>query len=112
MIILDLPPALSVNRTRRIDWSAKPAMRQWTKAADALMMSHGRLPDRILGRFQVTIILPEGSRLDGDNTIKGLVDYVKRIELIRDDSPRYMRRLVVEFGDAPTGSRVILEELS
>jgi Holliday junction resolvase RusA-like endonuclease len=106
MIVLDLPAPLSVNRTRKIDWAAKPKIAAWIKAADALVMSQGRLPPRISGQFQVTITLPEGSRIDGDNTTKGIVDYLRRLELIADDNPKHMRRMVVEFGEAPTGCRI------
>lgn len=31
-IVLDLPAPLSVNRTRRIDWAAKPHIGRWIKA--------------------------------------------------------------------------------
>jgi hypothetical protein len=38
--------------------------------------------------------------------------YARRIELVRDDSPRYLRRLVVEWGEVPTGCRVTLTPIS
>jgi len=110
MIVLDLPPPLSVNRTRKIDWSAKPRIRSWVKAADALVMSQGRLPERISGQFWATVLYPESSRLDVDNGCKGVLDYAKRLELITDDGPQYLRRVVLEFGDAPEGCRLILRE--
>ena len=71
-----------------------------------------KLP-RISGRFQATVTLDETlCSLDMDNTIKALIDYARRIELVRDDSPRYLRRLVVEWGEVPTGCRVTLTPIS
>ncbi len=112
MIVLDLPAPLSVNRTRRIDWAAKPKIGRWIKAADALVMSQGRLPKRMHGRFQVTVTLPEGSGLDLDNTPKQVIDYLRRLDLIENDSPAHMRRVVIEFGEAPEGCRVTVHQVS
>jgi hypothetical protein len=50
--------------------------------------------------------------LDLDNGIKALLDYARRIELVRDDSPRYLRRLVVEWSEAPRGCRLMLTPVS
>jgi hypothetical protein len=47
-------------------------------------------------------------KIDLDNGLKALIDYLRRIELIEDDSPKHMRRLVVEFGLAPMGCRVVV----
>jgi hypothetical protein len=110
MIVLDLPKPLSVNRTRRIDWRAKPAIDRWVKSADALVMSRGRLQKRICGPFEAIITLPIGSALDADNTPKMIIDYARRLELIDNDDPKRMRRLTVEFGEAPEGCRLILIE--
>jgi Holliday junction resolvase RusA-like endonuclease len=109
LIILDLPAPLSVNRTRRIDWAAKPHIGRWIKAADALVMSQGRLPPCIRGRFSVTVTMPEHGSLDLDNSPKQVIDYLRRLELIENDSPRYMRRVLLEFGDAPEGCRVTVQ---
>jgi hypothetical protein len=68
---------------------------------------------RISGRYQVTVTLDEKSRsADLDNGIKALLDYARRIELVRDDSPRYLRRLIVEWGEVRTGCRPTLTSLS
>lgn len=106
MISLDLPAPLSVNRTRRINWDAKPHIKAWIRAADNLVRSQGRLPERISGQFQVTLTFPEGSRIDLDNSPKQVIDYLRRLDLIANDSPKHMRRVVLEFGDAPEGCHV------
>ena len=111
MIVLDLPAPLSVNRTRRIDWSAKPKIGRWIKAADALVMSQGKLPPGLRGRFQVTLTMPEDGALDLDNTPKQVIDYLRRLNLIDDDGPMQMRRVTIEFGEAPEGCRVVVRPL-
>lgn len=105
-IVLDLPRPLSVNRTRRIDWSAVPRIQAWKAAADKLVMSQGRLPKRISGRFEAILTLPEDCPFDGDNSPKIVIDYLRRLELIDNDDPKHMRRLTIEFGEAPEGCRV------
>jgi Holliday junction resolvase RusA-like endonuclease len=112
MIVLDLPAPLSVNRTRRIDWAAKPKIGRWIKAADVLVMSQGKLPRPIDGPFQITLTFPETSKLDLDNSIKGSIDYLRRLRLIADDDPMNMRRVVIEFGEAPSGCRVKIQSFS
>jgi hypothetical protein len=53
-----------------------------------------RLPT-ISGRFQVTVTLDQRScRTNLDNCIKALIDYARRIELVRDDSPKFLRRIL------------------
>jgi len=110
MIVLDLPAPLSVNRTRRIDWAAKPQIGRWIRAADALVMSQGKLPPAIRGRFAVTLDMIESSSLDLDNSPKQVIDYLRRLELIENDSPRCMREVLLKFGEAPEGCRVTVRE--
>lgn len=114
MIVLDLPPPLSVNRTRKIDWASKPMRDAWTQAAHALTMvawAGGKRPKTIYGQFEAIITLPEGSRIDLDNNCKQVIDYARSLGLIIDDSPKYLRRLVVEFGDVPEGARLVLRPM-
>lgn len=106
MIVLDLPKPMSVNRTRRIDWRAKPAIDRWVKSADALVMSRGRLPKRISGRFSAILTMPEDGTIDLDNSPKQVLDFLRRLELIDNDDPRHMRELLLNFGEAPEGCRV------
>jgi hypothetical protein len=100
---------LSVNRTRRIDYRSMPAQRAWKSKADALFLSQKRklLPNVVAGPFEVSITIASSSRLDLDNGIKLLLDTVREYGLIPDDSPRYLRRLIVEFGEASEGARLM-----
>lgn len=78
-----------------------------------LAWAGGKKPMLIPGQFEARIILPD--TMDGadlDNTPKRVIDYAKRLGLIVDDSPKYMRRVIIEFGDAPDGCRLILTPLS
>jgi hypothetical protein len=113
--VLDLPPPPSVNETGRDYGPGTAALHRWHRVADAEVLAQGgmrRLP-RIGGRYQVLVTLDERNcRADLDNGIKALIDYARRIELVRDDSPKYLRRLVVEWGEAPTGCRLTLTPLS
>lgn len=114
MITLDLPAPLSTNETRKIDWASKPARDAWTQAAHNLVMAAwagGRRPAKIGGQYEATITLRVGSRLDMDNTIKAVMDYACLLELVVDDSPKYLRRLVVEFGDVSEGCRLVLRPM-
>jgi Holliday junction resolvase RusA-like endonuclease len=111
-IILDLPVPPSVNRLRRIDWAKRDVARAWVNVADAyIIVAKGRtispLRLRKLSRFELLIVLSEHhTKIDLDNSLKSLIDYLKRIEIIEDDGPKHMRRLTVEWGLAPHGCRV------
>jgi Holliday junction resolvase RusA-like endonuclease len=115
--ILDLPSPPSVNRTRRFDMSSHAKTKNWLRAADNLMLLQRQTAkhQKIGGRYELLIQLSETIRLDADNGIKALIDYLRRIELVVDDSPKYLRRLVVEWchpAVAPEGCRVTIQELA
>lgn len=113
-IILDLPAPISTNKTRRIDWSSFAAHRTWKKLADGIVLTQWRALKnaRIAGQFELMITLSEAhTSIDLDN-IKVIPDYLKRIGIISDDGKKYMRRLVVEWGQAESGCRVTLRGLN
>lgn len=114
-IILDLPAPPSVNRTRRIDWKGKAQLTAWGNVADAYVLAaKGRSVSPLklikIPRFELHIVVSEHhTRIDLDNGLKALIDYLRRIELIEDDGPKHMRRLIVEWGRAPHGCRVTVK---
>jgi Holliday junction resolvase RusA-like endonuclease len=111
MIVFDLPSPLSVNRTRRIDWKNYRRVKEWQAQADAAFLSQKRkLPPPILGQYEIIITLRDGSRIDADNTVKLLCDAARRYQLVSDDSPKFMRRVTIEFGDVE-GCRVTIKPL-
>lgn len=118
VIVLDLPAPPSVNRTRKVDWSMGRKYKGWTKRADKLVLaSRGRTRDpqarRIVGQYELAITMSENhTGIDLDNGIKALVDYLRRIEVVQDDSPKFFRRLTVEWGAAIEGCRVVVRGVS
>ena len=111
-VVLDLPAPPSVNRTRKVNWKGKRQVTAWTNVADGYVMAaKGRtlspLQLRKIQRFELLITMSEHhTKIDLDNGLKALIDYLRRIELIEDDSPKHLRRLVVQWGTAPFGCRV------
>lgn len=115
--VLDLPVPPSVNQSRRIDWKGRARHKKWIGRAEMMLMAaRGRTESplrKIMGRFEVRVVLSEAhTRIDADNGLKALIDFLRHADLIVDDSQKYMRRLVVEWGMAPTGCRVTLVELA
>jgi Holliday junction resolvase RusA-like endonuclease len=112
--IIDLPVPPSVNRTRKVDWVGRAAVKRWMMEADGLVHLFRVLKTQVRmdGQFEATIILSEAhTKMDADNAIKSVIDYARRLELIKDDSPKFMRKITVEWGDAPHGCRLILRAL-
>lgn len=111
-VTIDLPPPLSVNVTRRIDWSARKSLARWTDLADRMILAAKRRAENPLKleprkRFELVVTINEEmSKMDLDNGLKLIIDYLHRIELIEDDSPRHLRRIAVQWGQAPMGTRV------
>lgn len=92
-IVINLPAPPSVNRTRRIDWRNHARTKEWLRQADALFLTQKRtLPPPIAGRFEITVTLRDGLRIDADNTLKAIIDVCRRFNLIADDSPRDLYR--------------------
>lgn len=117
MIVLDLPAPPSVNRTRRVDFAAGRKFKGWTKTADAMVLA-GRArtrdpqPRSVPSPFAVEVVLSEAhTKIDLDNGLKWLIDYLCRIEVIEDDGPAHMRELVVRLGVAPEGCRVTVRPM-
>lgn len=113
--MIDLPPPPSVNKTRRVAWEARADYRTWLKTADNMMLGarcRSRDPVPLApmkGAYEATIILSEKhNKIDLDNGIKAVIDYARRVELVVDDSPKYLRKLTVEWGVAPQGCRLLL----
>jgi Holliday junction resolvase RusA-like endonuclease len=118
-ITVDIPVPPSVNRTRRLDRSSMRTVEAWKRAADLAITANGqfraagRLARRACDEFEITIVLNEAMcRQDLDNPIKAAIDYLRRIELISDDGPRQLRRIVVGWGEAPAGCRMIVKGLA
>jgi Holliday junction resolvase RusA-like endonuclease len=111
-IVLFLPPPMSVNRTRKIDWRQQKSVKDWWRNAEnMLLMQKRKLPPPITGRYELIVTLHEGLRMDADNGLKIICDAMRRFGLVTDDSPKYLRRLTVEFGDV-SGCRVTIRPMA
>lgn len=111
-VVLDIPCPPSVNETRRVNRASLGKVNDWKMSADATIMASGQYrfarQNPVGERFELTIIFSEDSRLDLDNGIKSAIDYLRRIELIKNDSKKYMRALHIVWGKAPEGCRLVL----
>lgn len=113
-VVLDLPPPISVNKLRRIDWANQRAVRRWRDEANGLLLVAKRRPTDPLrfttvDRFELGIVLDESRvKTDADNCAKILIDYLCTIGVIIDDAPKHMRKVTIEWGEAPEGCRVIV----
>ncbi|HZP77548.1 MAG TPA: hypothetical protein VFB45_15495 [Pseudolabrys sp.] len=108
VIVFDLPAPPSVNRTRRVDWKSQKLVDKWKRGANGFVLLQRRgQPRKIYGPYELLIVMSEAhTGIDLDNGIKSLIDYLHRIDAIEgDDQPR-LRKLTVEWGDAPQGCRV------
>ena len=109
-LTFDLPTPPSLNVTRRIDWEGYKKANLWKDRANARLILQKIKPLKVgmTGAFECRIIVSAKHRIDFDNTPKVVLDYLRRVELIPDDAPKYMRRLVVEPGEVAEGIRVEL----
>jgi Holliday junction resolvase RusA-like endonuclease len=92
-----------------------PAQKAWRDQADALYLIQKRkiaADGQITGPFEALITICSSCRLDLDNGLKLLLDTARDYGLVPDDSPKYLRKLTVQFGEAPEGARLTLTQIS
>lgn len=119
-VVLDLPVPPSVNKLRRGDTGPGARLRRafYQQADMHIMAARGRTREplqvrRLLGPYEATIQISEKlSKADLDNHVKCLIDYAVSREFVPNDSPRYLRRLVVEWGCPINGARVTLRSIA
>jgi hypothetical protein len=111
---LDIPVPPSVNRTRKVHWAGHREYVEWKKQAGWSLVENGQLRKAMkgIGRHELTIILNEDMcAKDQDNPIKAAGDFLVAMGIILDDSPKFRRRTIIEWGFAPAGCRLIVREL-
>lgn len=123
MVILDLPLPPSVNRIAARLGNESSVVKKWITAADRHIMATGQrigwppgnaLDHRIKNSprpdspFVLEVIWTEdqAGKWDIDNRLKPLLDYLQRIGVTRND--KLCRKLIVVFGEAPSGTRVLI----
>lgn len=112
-IIIDLPTPPSVNRIWRANKAGSNKVSKskeyvsWLRSADALALSTGQFRGlkTIIGPFEAHIVIKR-IRGDLDNRAKGVLDWLQSRAVIADD--KFCEKLTMEWGDAPTGTRVTL----
>lgn len=112
--VLDLPIPPSVNKTRKVHWRGHRALEAWRKNAGMHLIANGqyRAAQKGIGRYELVIVLDRAKcRKDPDNPIKAASDFLKSIEIIKDDSPRYAEQITIKWGEAPDGCRLIVKPL-
>jgi hypothetical protein len=115
-MVLDIPVPPSLNKSRKIDWANYPGVEAWRSHCDKHLMANGQYRKaravKPAGRYEIQIVLDERQTgMDLGNVEKLAQDYLKRIELIVDDGPKFCRRIVIEFGTAPDGCRLIIKPM-
>ena len=107
--VLDLPVPLSVNKARKIDWKHHKSHQKWREDAFwgvKLSGQYKAAPKNLKG-YELTVTLDPGHcKADPDNYLKCLCDLLKYMGIITDDSPKYAKRIVIEWGEAPAGCRL------
>lgn len=112
-IVIDLPTPPSVNRIWRANRagpkkvSISPEYKAWRDHADRMSVATAQFRGlkTIVGPFEARIVL-QRQRGDLDNRHKGVLDWLQSRGVIADD--KHCERLVLEWGDAPTGCRVMV----
>lgn len=62
------------------------------------------------GPVKINFFVPEkGVKMDIDNAAKAYIDLLVSLEIIPDDSPKYVRGISLDWVDAETGEAVIIE---
>jgi hypothetical protein len=118
-IVLDLPVPPSVNKLRRGDTGVGARLRKafYRRADMHIMAARGGTREplpvrRLLGPYEAIIQINEKlSHADLDNHVKCLIDYAVNREFVPNDNPRYLRRLVVEWGCPINGARITLRSV-
>ena len=107
---LPIPP--SVNRVRRADFASAALVRKWRIKANNLMLmqKRGELI-RFRDPVEIHVLVKSHYHGDLDNIYKTLSDYLVTLTIIPDDSPKYVRRITMEFGEAPEGCVVTVRPL-
>ena len=112
--VLDVPVPPSVNRTRGFSGQGLGRIRAWYRRADMALIANGqyRAAQKNISRFELVIVLDEKQcRMDLDNVAKAGIDFLRRIQIVKDDGPKHMRKVTIEWGVAPAGCRIIVKPI-
>lgn len=116
MIVIDLPPPISVNRIWRAHKAGKtrvlisPEYARWKTEADKLVMAMGTFRGLkcVRTKFEVDIIVKRRNA-DVDNFSKGILDWLQSRGVVEND--KNCEQLTIKWGDAPSGCRVTVKPI-
>lgn len=114
-IVLDIALPPSVNRTRKIDWANWAKYKKWRSDAYFHLLANGQRQKapRGIGAYELGIVLdPVKCKQDPDNPIKAAIDLLRTLGVITDDSPKFAKRIVIEWGSAPDGCKLIVRPVA
>lgn len=118
--VIDLITPPSVNKIRKLNKKALRDYEAWRVKCDRLVTKQWAEAKLLHGTSRpafgntpvvVTIEVSEKVRHDLDNVLKAVIDYCVRVELIGNDSKRFVRRIIVDRvapGLAPEGVRITI----
>lgn len=112
--VLDVPVPPSVNRTRGFSGSGLGKVRKWYERAGLTLIGNGqfRKAQKNISRFELVIVLCEKQcRMDLDNAAKAAIDFLRHINIIKNDGPAQMRKVTLQWGEAPEGCRLIVKPI-
>lgn len=106
-MILRLPTPLSTNslfKNARRGRVKTEAYENWIAEADIAYLLQRRFlsEQKVKGTWQAVIHLPREIRTDLDNCLKCPLDWLVSRELVEDDNPKYLQRIVVDIGTHDT----------
>jgi Holliday junction resolvase RusA-like endonuclease len=123
-VLLDLPCPPSVNVTRKLNKAGLRQLAAWQSTADKLVTyqwAQARLkkisrPRHLLNQpVEIAVRLSTKLRIDLDNSLKTLIDYLVRVEIISDDRKKFVKRITVEWcapSEAPEGVSIAVLKFS
>ena len=114
-IVLDIPLPPSVNRTRKIDWKNWKSYKKWRSDTYFHLKANRQLDKapRGIQQYELRITLDWlRCNQDPDNPIKAASDLLKVLGVITDDSPKFAKRITIEWGSAPDGCRLTLRPVA
>lgn len=113
-VVLDVPVPPSVNKTRNVSWVGHRDYVAWKKEAGWTIRANGQYAKawRNIHQYELTITLDEKQcKRDPGNIEKAASDFLKFMEIIVDDAPKFARRITIEWGEAPSGCRLTVKPL-
>jgi hypothetical protein len=112
-IVLDVAIPPSVNSTRKIDYWGHQKLKFWFADNDKrLVYNRQHKYEALIGRYEVIIqVSEEHIRKDLDNIAKAAIDYCVSRKMVRNDNPKWLRRVVVEIADVPDQCRITLRPI-